>query len=180
MAQAESVATEVSMLQIERNADSLLLSATVNFSLPATVEDALLKGVPVIFVAEADIVRERWYWLNKRVASTQRHMRLVYQPLTRRWRLAVASGLIASNGLGVTLNQTFDSLEDALGIIRRMSGWQIAELADLEPTARYRVDFFFRLDVSQLPRPLQIGVLGQSDWSLATSATQRLDLENLK
>lgn len=180
LARAESVAAEVPLLQIERNADNLLLTATVNFVLPTAVEDALLKGVPVIFVAEADILRERWYWFDKKVAGTERHMRLVYQPLTRRWRLAVASGLITNNGLGVALNQTFDSLEDALGAIRRMSGWRIAELAELDPAARHRVEFRFRLDVSQLPRPLQIGALGQSDWTLATMVTQRLVLENLK
>jgi hypothetical protein len=179
-ARAESVAAEVPALQLERNADNLLLTATVKFSLPTAVEDALLKGVPVIFVAEADILRERWYWFDKKVASTERHMRLVYQPLTRRWRLAVASGVITNNGLGVALSQTFDSLEDALGAIRRLSGWRIAEVADLDPEVRYRVDFRFRLDVSQLPRPLQIGTLGQSDWTLAATATQRLVLENLK
>ena len=180
LARAETVAAEVPLLQVERNADNLLLTATVNFVLPTAVEDALLKGVPVIFVAEADILRERWYWFDKKVAGTERHMRLVYQPLTRRWRLAVASGLITNNGLGVALNQTFDSLEDALGAIRRVSGWRIAELAELDPGARHRVEFRFRLDVSQLPRPLQIGALGQSDWTLAAAATQRLVLENLK
>jgi hypothetical protein len=180
IARAESVAAEVSLLQIERNADNLLLTAAVQFELPTAVEDALLKGVPVIFVAEADILRERWYWLDKKVASTERHMRLVYQPLTRRWRLAVASGLIMNNGLGVALNQSFDSLEDALGAIRRVSGWRIAELADLDPGARHRVEFRFRLDVSQLPRPLQIGALGQRDWTLAATANQRLVLENPK
>lgn len=176
---AESVGAEVQPLQLERNADSILLTTTVKFDLPTAVEDALLKGVPVIFVAEAETFRERWYWIDKKVAGTQRHMRLVYQPLTRRWRLAVASGLFASNGLGVALNQTFDSLEDALGAIRRVSGWRIAELADLDAGA-HRVEFHFRLDVSQLPRPLQIGALGQSDWTLATMATQRLVPEDLK
>jgi len=180
LARAETVAAEVPLLQVERNADNLLLTATVNFVLPTAVEDALLKGVPVIFVAEADILRERWYWFDKKVAGTERHMRLVYQPLTRRWRLAVASGLITNNGLGVALNQTFDSLEDALGAIRRVSGWRIAELAELDPGARHRVEFRFRLDVSQLPRPLQIGALGQSDWTLAAAASQKLVLENLK
>jgi hypothetical protein len=179
-ARAESVAAEVTLLQIERNADNLLLTATVKFALPTAVEDALLKGVPVIFVAEADILRDRWYWFDKKVASTERHMRLVYQPLTRRWRLAVASGPIMNNGLGVALNQTFDSLEDALGAIRRVSGWRIADLADLDPGARHRVEFRFRLDVSQLPRPLQIGALGQRDWTLAATANQRLVPENLK
>jgi hypothetical protein len=179
-ARAESVAAEVTLLQIERNADNLLLTATVNFVLPTAVEDALLKGVPVIFVAEAEIMRDRWYWFDKKVAGIERHMRLVYQPLTRRWRLAVASGLITNNGLGVALSQTFDSLEDAMGAIRRVSGWRVADLTDLDPGARYRVEFRFRLDVSQLPRPLQIGALGQSDWTLATTATKRLVLENLK
>lgn len=180
LARAESVAAEVALLEVERNADSLLLTAGVKFELPTAVEDALLKGVPVIFVAEADVLRERWYWLDKKVASTERHMRLVYQPLTRRWRLSVSSGLIPGSGLGVGLNLTFDSLEDVLAAIRRVSGWRIAELADLDPGGRYRVDFHFRLDVSQLPRPLQIGALGQSDWTLAAAATRRLVPENLK
>ena len=41
------------------------------------------------FVAEGDILRERWYWYDKRIVSVQRHIRLAYQPLTRRWRLNV-------------------------------------------------------------------------------------------
>jgi hypothetical protein len=177
---AETVVAEVPLMQLERNEDSILLTAAVKFDLPTAVEDALLKGVPVIFVAGADVYRERWYWLDKKVAGVERHMRLVFHPLTRRWRLAMASGLITNNGLGVALNQTFDSLEDALGAIRRISGWRIADVADLDSGARYRVDFRFRLDVSQLPRPLQIGALGQSDWTLATAGTKQLVLESLK
>jgi hypothetical protein len=177
---AESMAAEVSQLQLERLDESILLTAVVKFDLPNAVEDALLKGVPVIFVAGTDIYRERWYWFDKRVTSVERHMRLVFHPLTRRWRLAVGSGVITSSGLGVALNQTFDTLDDALGAIRRIAGWRIAETGDLDPATRYRVDFRFRLDVSQLPRPLQIGALGQSDWTLATAATQQLMLENLK
>jgi len=33
------------------------------------------------------------------------------------------------------------------------------------------LEFKFKLDVTQLPRPLQLGVLGQADWSLSTSQT---------
>lgn len=166
--------------RLERSADSILLSAVVKFDLPAVVEDALLKGVPVFFVADAAVLQERWYWLDKKVASVQRHMRLVYHPLTRRWRLGVAAGQILNNGLGVVLSQNFDSLADALAAVSRVSGWKIADVADIEAGARYRVDFNFRLDVSQLPRPLQIGVLGQSEWNISTAATQRLALESLK
>lgn len=176
-AQAEVPVAEVSQFSLERASGSILLSAAVKFDLPPVVEDALLKGVPLFFVAEADVYRERWYWTDKKVAAAERHMRLVYQPLTRRWRLSVASGVIASNGLGVALNQGFDTLADALAAVRRLSRWKIADVADLDAELRHRVEFRFRLDVSQLPRPLQIGALGQADWSISTAATQRLVLE---
>jgi hypothetical protein len=178
---AQPAAAEVTQLQIERTAESVLLDASVAFKLPATVEDALLKGLPVIFVEEADVYRERWYWADKKVASKQRHMRLVFQPLTRRWRLTAGSGPISSNAeLGIALSQIFDTLDEALAIIRRVSGWRIVELADIEAGVRHRVEFRFRLDLDQLPRPLQIGTLGESDWSLRASASQNLQLETPK
>ena len=83
-------AAEVTQLRLERDGESVLLSAVVQFDLSPTVEEALVKGVPMIFVAEFELYRERWYWTNKKVLAAQRHMRLAYQPLTRRWRLHVA------------------------------------------------------------------------------------------
>jgi len=178
-ARAEA-AVEVQGLRLERSGDDLLLSAGLKFELPQPVEEALLKGVAVFFVAEADLLRERWYWVDKRLASVQRHMRLVFQPLTRRWRLAVGSGPITANGQGVALNQNFDTLPEALAAVQRISGWRIAEQAELESGVRYRLEFRYRLDVTQLPRPLQIGALGQSDWTLGASVSQRFDAESLK
>jgi hypothetical protein len=35
----------------------------------------------------------------------------------------------------------------------------------------------FRLDLKQLPRPLQIGATVQNDWNIAFSKTQRLELK---
>jgi hypothetical protein len=170
---------EVTLFDITRNGDAVELAATIRFDLPASVQDALFKGLPVIFVEEAEVYRERWYWLDKRVAGTQRHMRLVFQPLVRRWRLSVASGPGGGPELGA-LSQAFDTLEDALGVIRRVSSWRVADFAELETGARHRVEFRFRLDVAQLPRPLQIGTLGESDWVLAAGASRRLQPEDLK
>ena len=112
-ARAEPAAPDISSLKFERTADAVLLSVNVRFELPSVIEEALLKGVPMIFVAEAELLRERWYWTNKKVASAERHMRLAYQPLTRRWRLNVASGMITAAGLSVALNQSFDTCRNA-------------------------------------------------------------------
>lgn len=179
-ARAEAPATEISLLKFERASDAVLLTATVKFELPAAVQDALLKGVAIIFVAEADVLRERWYWMNKRVVSAERHMRLAYQPLTRRWRLNVASGRISNVGLGMALNQNFESLPDALAAVQRLSRWKIADIWDIDLEQNHLVDFRFRLDVSQLPRPLQIGTLGQTDWDISASLIRPLLLESVK
>jgi hypothetical protein len=179
-ARAEAPATEISLLKFERASDAVLLTATLKFELPAAVQDALLKGVAIIFVAEADVLRERWYWMNKKVVSAERHMRLAYQPLTRRWRLNVASGRISNVGLGMALNQNFESLPDALAAVQRLSRWKIAEVSDIDLEQNHVVDFRFRLDVSQLPRPLQIGTLGQTDWDISASSIRPLLLESVK
>ena len=179
-ARAQAPATEISVLHVERAGDALLLSASIKFELSAAVEEALLKGVAMIFVAEAEVFRERWYWTNKNVVSAERHMRLAYQPLTRRWRLNVASGLITNTGLGVALNQNFDSLADALAAVQRLSRWKIADVTELDLAQRHLVEFRFRLDMSQLPRPFQIGTLGQAEWNISVSASQPLILETGK
>ncbi|MFZ4480091.1 MAG: DUF4390 domain-containing protein [Rhodoferax sp.] len=178
--QADAPLTEISVLRLERDGESVVLTANVKFELSTAVQEALYKGVPMVFVAEIDIFRERWYWTNKKVVNAERHMRLAYQPLTRRWRLNVASGVITQAGLAVALNQNFDTLTDALAAVQRLSRWKIADVADLDLEQKHQVEFRFRLDVSQLPRPFQIGTLGQTDWSISVSSNQPLLLDNVK
>lgn len=167
-------------MRLERSEEGVFLSASVRFELPAIVEDALLKGIPMFFVAEAELFRDRWYWYDKKLADTERHMRLAYQPLTRRWRLNVSPTPIGNAGLGVALTQNFDSLSDALAAVQRFSRWKIAPASAVDTDAKHNVDFRFRLDVSQLPRPFQIGAVGQADWNLSASKNQRLPVESVK
>lgn len=170
--QAQQDAPEVTDFRLERQEDGLHLSAVVRFELTAPVEDALQKGVPMFFVAEADLRRERWYWYDQKVTSSAKTLRLAYQPLTRRWRLNSTTGVQGDSG--GALNQHFETLPEALATLRRISRWKIAETSDLAPGVRHHVDFRFKLDVSQLPRPFQIGAVGQADWNLAASISQRL------
>lgn len=174
---AAAAATEITQLRVERADDGVYLSAVVRFELSPVVEDALLKGIPMFFVVEADIYRERWYWTDPRVASAARTLRLAYQPLTRRWRVNIAPGLITSSaGLRATLNQNYDTLAEALSAIQRVARWKIAEAAEVDPDASNRLTLGFRLDLSQLPRPFQIGVAGQREWSIDAQMKEPLKL----
>ena len=176
---AQTVA-DVTQYQVESLDDEVLVSAQVAFELPSAVEEALLKGIPMFFVTEAQVLRERWYWYDKKIATVQRHMRLAYQPLTRRWRLNFTAGAGRESGVGLALNPSFETLEDAMSAIKRVSRWKIADVSDLDSGVKYKVDFNFRLDLSQLPRPFQIGALGQSDWDLAANTSTSLTLSAVK
>lgn len=167
---------DISQIKLDRVEDAIQLSAQIQFELPSAVEDALLKGIPMVFVAEADVLRERWYWYDKKIVSVQRNMRLSYQPLTRRWRLNIYSG--AGAPVGLTLNQSFDSLAQALSVIKRLTSWRVVDVADLDSSVKYRLEFRFRLDLSQLPRPFQIGTIGQQDWDVSATSTLPLTLDS--
>lgn len=171
---------EVTQFRVERADDGVVLSAQLQFELPSAVEDALLKGIPMVFVSSADVLRERWYWYDKKVASAERHFRLAYQPLTRKWRLQVSSGQASASGSGLALSQTYDSLQQALTAVKRISRWRIADPSELETALKYRVEFRFQLDVSQLPRPFQIGAIGQSDWDMAATINAPVTIEPAK
>jgi hypothetical protein len=142
--------------------------------LSAVVEDALQKGMPIYFVTEAELTRDRWYWYDKKLGAVSRHYRLAYQPLTRLWRLNVSREPIGAVGLASSLSQTFETLPEALAAIRRTVNWKLADVADLDGDNKYTLVFKFKLDVSQLPRPFQMTAGSQAEWNLATQKTLRL------
>ena len=158
-------------LQVQRTSEGVFVSATLNLRLPGAVEDALRKGIAMHFVADAQVLRHRWYWSDKTQALAMRYWRLSYQPLTRRWRLAQSSEPIAASGLGVVLGQNYDDLEDALAAMQRISRWQIAEASELDADTSYTARLQYRLDTSQLPRPLQWGAVGGANWTLQLEAS---------
>ncbi|MCP2936595.1 DUF4390 domain-containing protein, partial [Salmonella enterica subsp. enterica serovar Typhimurium] len=89
---------------VQRADEGLLLSYDVRFDLPDDIESALGKGVAVTFVARAELLRPRWYWLDQTRARAVRRWRLAYQPLTRHWR-------VSFDGLSRQYNQLGDALD---------------------------------------------------------------------
>ncbi|MFM6986770.1 MAG: DUF4390 domain-containing protein [Hydrogenophaga sp.] len=162
-------AAEPAILQsaLQRTPEGLFLSARLDLKPSPAVEDALLKGVPLYFVWQAEVVRERWYWTDKRLAQPTRIWRLAYQPLTRRWRLSLSTDTApagAGAGLQYALHQNFDALADALASVARVAQWKLLDAARLQDAADEYVLWSFRLELGLLPRPFQIGMANQPEW----------------
>ena len=154
---------ELIQLSSSRSEEGLELSFSTRFELPHAAEDALLKGVPIYFTAEAVLLRGRWYWRDARVARATRTWRLAWQPLTRQYKISTGG-----------LNQSYASLSEALSALRGVSEWRIAENRELED-GRHYIEFSFKLDTSQLPRPMQIGLGSPEGWGLSIERSLSLN-----
>ena len=177
---AQNSVAELTELRAERREAALYLTAQLKLELAAAVEDALMKGFAVHFVAEAEVMRDRWYWYDRKIGTATRYYRLAFQPLTRRWRLNVSHEPISGAGLAGSISQNFETLPEALNVIRRQSGWKVADMADLDLEARQYIAYRFRLDISQLPRPFQIAAGSQAEWTLVVAKQIRLTTDMVR
>lgn len=178
-ARAEA-APAITDVRFELTSDAVRMTGNVRFSLSDAVQQTLDKGVPVYFVFETSTLRDRWYWSNKEVSSYKRYIRLMYLPLTRKWRVNVGNEPFNRGGVtGVVLNQHYDSLSAALASIQRISNWKVLDRDEWSNDSSFSVDVSFKLDVTQLQRPLQIGASGQSDWALSARRSFRLTPQEL-
>lgn len=156
---ARAQGVELPSISAKRQDGGVVLDFVANLTLSKAVEEALRRGVPVYFVAEAAVYQPRWYWRDNRIAKVERSWRLSYQPLTSAWRVSLGA-----------FSQSYSSLEEALATVTRIAHWRIAD-SGVEPTGHYYVEFSFRLDASQLPRPMQLDLGAQADWHLGVERT---------
>jgi hypothetical protein len=135
--------------------NGLALSAEFSVELGQSLEDAVKHGVPLYFILELDLTQPRWYWTDEHVAGRRIVYRLSYSALMRQYRL--------SNG---TLYRNFATLNEALRMIARVNGLQVAESGQLTPGETYRVALRLSLDRSRLPKPFQLDALTSKDWQI--------------
>lgn len=153
-------------LAVRKAEGGLVLDYNVRLQLPRVVDEALQRGVPIYFEAQATTYRPRWYWRDERVGRANRSWRLSFQPLTASWRVSQGG-----------LHQSYGTQAEALAAISRGSNWPVADLAKVEPDQPLYVDFTFRLDTGQLPRPMQIGIGTLADWTLQVERTVQVEAQ---
>lgn len=175
----QSANTGITDVRFDLTEDGVRMSGNIRFTLPARLQETLERGVPVYFLLETETARDRWYWSSKAVNSNKRYVRVLYQPLTRRWRVNVSNEPIHRGNIGVLLSQTHDSLEAALGSVRRISSWQVLTADQWSADNSYVVRVRLRLDVSQLGQTFQGGPIWQSGWGVDVERTFPLTAKDL-
>lgn len=147
----------VALEPARESGDALLLNATFEFELPQALEEAVQKGIALYFNIEFELFRKRWYWFDRKVASSTLTYRLSYSPLTRQYRLSRGG-----------LSQSFESLDEALSLLKSVRNWRVAEKGALAAREEYDAQVRMRLDVTQLPKPFQVNAITSREWTLAS------------
>jgi hypothetical protein len=137
--------------------ESLVLEANATIEFSPVLEDVVSRGVPLYFVEEFELTRPRWYWFDEKVAAKTLVYRLSYHALTRQYRLSTGA-----------LHQSFGSLAEAIGVMSNVRGWPVLERAALAPGETYQAAFRIRLDLTRLPKPIQVSAIGSRDWAFAS------------
>lgn len=157
---AAEPAIHVRSADVTVTADGAVLDANFQIDLGDTLEEALSKGLSLYFVAEFELIYERWYLLNlwnRTIASFELRYRLNYNALTRQYRLTVGS-----------LTQNVETLADAIQTMARIRNQVIASRDDLKPGQDYTAQLRLRIDPKQLPKPFQISSIGSKSWNLSS------------
>ena len=148
---------EISNPQLFLGEEGYVLSADFSIDFNPRLEDAVAKGVILYFVADFEITRARWYWLDEKIASRTQTFRLSYHALTRQYRLSTGA-----------LHQGFDTLDEALRMLGRLHNWSVLEKGAVKLDDTYLASLRFRLDLTQMPKTFQVTALSNKDWNLAS------------
>jgi len=149
--------TAIRNAELAATEDAVTLSAEIAIEVPAALEEAVARGVPLYFVLEFELTRPRWYWFDETVAARTLTYRLSYHALTRQYRLSTGA-----------LHQSFATLDEAVAVMSRLRDWPVAERAALASGTTYTAGLRLRLESARLPKPIQVGAIGAPEWSLGS------------
>lgn len=151
----------LSDVSLQKADGQLLLDASVQFTLPATMQAGLDNGVPLTFVLELKLLEPRRFWLDRTFLQFQKRYSLTYYELTRHYRVHAVDSNVSRNYRSLSSALTgfgdFQAVEFALN---KQQWQQLGHESDV--TAFLQL----RLDTAALPLPLQ--PLIRSGWSLAS------------
>jgi hypothetical protein len=178
-AQAEGIS--VNKVEVRFGENGYQLSAGYDITLNSVVQDALTRGIPLYFVAEFSLTRARWDWLDNAQQAVSRSVQsyFVDEPTTTHWSWLDANIFEGEQTIKLSYNvltrryrisrgalfQNFNTIDEALNILGSQSSETIpADL--LDKNGKYMVAARLLLDITQLPKPLQVNALTGNDWTL--------------
>lgn len=160
----------IQSIQLIRNTtnNSLDLHTQYRVNLPDNIAE-LAQSAPLYFVFDWAIKRPRWYWYDKRLAGGRVYWRLSYNRLIQKWRISTATSLA---GTQASFSLTFNTLSEVLTHLRYIRRDTVIKFNQLDSNERYELTTRLYLADNLLPKPFQLNIMNDRDWSLDSGLTE--------
>ncbi len=158
---AQAKGIQIKFVELDAVDEGYQFNADIEIVLNPTLEKALKKGIVLYFVTDFRVVSPRWYWFDRRIARSKQRDALSYYALTRQYRLRCLYC-----GGSLLQKQSFSSLKEALRVLSRIRDRHIPESSKLQKDKEYIAELRVQLDLSRLPKPVQVESIGSKEWNL--------------
>jgi Domain of unknown function (DUF4390) len=150
-------------LDVAQKGEFFQLAGHFDIQLSDTMENALQRGVQLSFVQAVESERERSYWLAEGLTDQERTIRLSYNALLRQYYVTLAG-----------VSSSHENLPDALRAVGDLRDWAVLNVKQMKKKNQYTFYVRMYLDLSQLPKPLQVNALASSTrWQLDSGWQER-------
>jgi len=153
-ARAES-AIRLNQAELQQKGEMWQLQGGFEVRLSGTLEEALRRGVQLTFVQQFEAQRPRDWWLAEDVSDLSRLVQLSYNALLKQYYVSI-SGYSA----------TLETLDEALRTVGDLSGWAVMHQSQVRRKQQYTLAVRMYLDVTRLPKPLQLNAVASTRWQL--------------
>jgi hypothetical protein len=161
---ADDASLRVGSVQARLSGQSLRIGGATELTLPSEVEKALTNGgIPLEFVIDVRLNRERLLWWNKALASWRLRRQLYYHALSGQY-------LVTGVDANVARNQGYGSLGEALRQLGSLD-MALAVEAPLDADAEHSVSIRMLLDIETLPPLLRPKAYTTRAWDLNSGWT---------
>lgn len=161
IAHAEGI--QLAQAEVVQKGEMFHLVGHFDIQLSPTLENALQRGVQITFVQMVEGERERDYWLSEDLGAQERRIRVTYNALLRQYYVTLSG-----------ISSTHETLDDALRAAGDLREWAVLSTRQMKKKSSYRLQVRMQLDLSQLPKPLQVNALSSSGrWQLDSGWQER-------
>ncbi len=136
------------------------LNADFEFQLSESNQEALHNSIPLIFVVDITVYRERsWSPWDENIAHLQQRYQLKYHPLSKRYILT---------SLNTGIRENFSTLHTMLATLNKLRDWPLLDEYLVLPEESYEVYLHIYLDIEALPAPMRAMAYFSQQWRLTS------------
>lgn len=150
---------EIKSAQTHLENDRYFLNANIHYELSEESIKALHSGIALTLVLQIEVMKERWYLWNEKVAMANYHYLLRFHPLSNHYVIS---------HIEKDKSYVFANLSDLLSALGTVRDIPLLEKNYVSNDHSYQVRLYTYLDVEALPPSLRTIAYFSREWQIAS------------